>query len=202
METANTDTYLWARPTAITLASKMGPSIHCREDDIPVQSPSLLTPTPFFLRPLMLWKPINWLLSNCLSFRLCPCAGLSVQIHHPARGDAGNSRELSRSKAHICSQVGEVQPLQLQRLRHICESASSGHTVCVRYPKAAQRYPILYKWTFIKAASLFPPLVSYKPGGTGMWQSARPSAGHCCCVFSPDSDSAANWPVRRPLLIH
>lgn len=106
----------------------------------------------------MLWKPINWLLSNCLSFSLCPCPGLSVQTLHPARGDAGNAPELSRSKAHICSKVEDTQPLQLQCLRHICESGSSGHIGSERCPKAAQPYLILYKATFIKAASLLPPL--------------------------------------------
>ncbi len=40
----------------------------------------------------------------------------------------------------------------------------------------------LYR-TFIKAASLLPPLLSYKPGGTGMWQPARYSAGLCFFVF-------------------
>lgn len=50
----------------------------CWEDSIPVQSLLLPALTPSFLRPLLLWKPINWLLSNCLSFRLCPCLGPSV----------------------------------------------------------------------------------------------------------------------------
>lgn len=93
-----------------------------REDDIPVQSLSLLTLTPLFLRPLMLWKPVHWLLSNCLSFRLCPCPGLSVQTHPPARGDAGNAR--SRSKADICSKAEDPQ---VQRLMDISETGSLAH---------------------------------------------------------------------------
>lgn len=158
---------------------------HCWEDDIPVQSSRVLTLTPLFLRPLMLWKPINWLLSNCLSFSLCPCPGLSVQTLHPARGDAGNAPELSRSKAHICSKVEDTQPLQLQRLRHICESGSSGHigSVSTAIPNPVEGN--IYKSCLPPSTSLACPR---EPGGIGMWRSAR----YCLVFFPPDWDSAAN----------
>lgn len=106
MELVITHTYLWQRATFTTAyASQTGLSIHAARR-IPVQPSLLLTLTHFFLRPLMLWKPVNWLLSNCLSFRLRSYLGPSVQTHHPVGGATMN-----RSKQHICSQVEETRHL-------------------------------------------------------------------------------------------
>lgn len=68
-------------------------------------------------------EPINWLLSNCLSFRGCPCPGPSVQTHHPSRGDFGkHTRTVRLKSAHLAA---ETQPVPQT---HICEGGSSGQT--------------------------------------------------------------------------
>lgn len=98
-------------------------------------------PTPFVLRPVLLWKPINWLLSNCLSFRGRPRPGPSVQTHRPSRGDSENTREPSTSKAHICLQAEETQPARGTpverelRTRRQCKVLQSNKTVYIdRFP--------------------------------------------------------------------
>lgn len=90
-------------------------NIECGEEDIPVQPLSPLTPTPFFLRPLMLWQPINWLLSNCLSFRLCPCPGPSEQTRHPAgRGTQKTQKNCPGQKPTSAPRLGKLNPSAAQ----------------------------------------------------------------------------------------
>lgn len=138
----------------------------------------------------MLRKPINWLLSNCWSFGLCPCPGLSGKTCHPARGDAGNTQILSRSKETICFKVEGTQPLQLQYLRHICVTGISGHIGSVRWPKAAQLHLISYKATFAKAACLLSPLW-FASQARWYWNVAERQLLFCF-FCPPDWDSAAN----------
>lgn len=132
----------------------------------------------------MLWKPIHWLLSNCLSFRLCPCPGLSVQTHRTARGDAGNAHQRSRSKAHICSKAEDTQ---VQRLKHISENGSSAHIGSLRNPKLV--YGNIYK--------KLPPSFHFS-----VLSCKNQVVQECGRAPGTDWDSAANRPVRMPLLTH
>lgn len=138
------------------------------EDSRPAVAPAHPnSQTPFFLRPLMLWKPVNWLLSNCLSFRLRSYLGPSVQTHHLVGGATMN-----RSKQHICSQVEETRHLS-RNVRDTSVGAEALDTLPVLVlsqsnPEVLNLFFCFFLQILIKAASLLLPVLSYKPGGTGM----------------------------------
>lgn len=127
-------------PLSSHLASKTGPSIYTLGRMTFLFSHQSCSPSlPSFSGFSCYGKPINWLLSNCLSFRLCPCPGLSVQTQHPAGGETPKThKNCPDQKDTSAPRLKKLNLFNSQRLRHICGGGGSGHTGKVKYPKAAQ----------------------------------------------------------------